>query len=140
MARILISESHDEVRRLLERMVTRLGHEPIVVTVTVPQQLRDADVLVVEPATPVGAVHAQAMCMVDPSLPIICASITSPPPELAELGVVFAASLVKPFTLEQLGATIEEALLAGGVQRDSRLRQDLRGGTVPHNSSAHQGA
>jgi len=96
-------------------MVTRLGHEPIVVRVPVPQQLRCADVLVVEPAAPVGAVLAQAMCMVNPSLPIICASITGPPPELAELGVVFAASLVKPFTLEQLGTAIEEALLASGA-------------------------
>ncbi len=86
-----------------------------VARVTIPQQLTYADVLVVEPATPVGAVHAQAMCIVNPSLPIICASITAPPPELTELGVVFAASLVKPFTLEQLGAAIEEALL--GRQR-----------------------
>jgi hypothetical protein len=128
MARILISESHDEVRRLLERMVTRLGHEPIVVKVTVPQQLTCADVLVVEPATPVGAVHAQAMCMVNPSLPIICASITAPPPELAELGVVFAASLVKPFTLEQLGTAIEEALLASSARRGNQPRQYLRSG------------
>jgi hypothetical protein len=128
MARILISESHGEVRRLVERMVTRLGHEPIVLRVTAPQQLMYADVLVVEPATPVGAVHAQAMCMVNPSLPIICASITAPPPELAELGVVFAASLVKPFTLEQLGGAIEEALLAGSAHRGNRPRQDLRHG------------
>jgi len=128
MARILISESHDEVRRLLERMVTRLGHEPIVVRATIPQQLTYADVLVVEPATPVGAVHAQAMCIVDPSLPIICASITAPPPELAQLGVVFAASLVKPFTLEQLGAAIEEALLAGSAHRGNQPRQYLRSG------------
>ena len=126
MARILISESHDEVRRLLEHMVTRLGHEPLVVKVTIPQQLTYADVLVVEPATPVGAVHAQAMCIVNPSLSIICASITAPPPELAELGVVFAASLVKPFTLEQLGSAIEKALLAGSANRGNQPRQYLR--------------
>jgi DNA-binding NtrC family response regulator len=125
MARILISESHDEVRRLLERMVTRLGHEAIVFRVTVPQQPTYADVLVVEPATPVGAVHAQAMSMVDPSLPIICASVIAPPPELAQLGVLFAASLVKPFTLEQLGAAIEEALLPGSAHQGYRRRQDL---------------
>jgi hypothetical protein len=128
MARILISESHDEVRRLLERMVTRLGHEPILVRMTLPRQLTYDDVLVVEPATPVGAVHAQALCIGNPSLPIICASITAPPPELAELGVVFAASLVKPFTLEQLGAAIEEALFAGSAQRGHQPRQYLRSG------------
>jgi CheY-like chemotaxis protein len=125
MARILISESHDEVRRLLERMVTRLGHQPIIARVPVPQQLTSADVLVVEPATPVGAVLAQATCIVNPSLPIICASLSAPPPELAELGVVFAASLVKPFTLEQLGSAIEEALLAAGAQQNHGRHQDL---------------
>ena len=109
-------------------MVTRLGHQPIVLRVTVPQQLMYADVLVVEPATPVGAVHAQAMCMVNPSLPIICASITSPPPELAQLGVVFAASLVKPFTLEQLDSAIEEALRTGSAHRGNQPRQYLRRG------------
>jgi hypothetical protein len=129
MARILISESHDEVRRLLERMVTRLGHKPILIRVPVPQQLTFADVLVVEPAAPVGAVLAQAMCLINPSLPIICASVAAPPPELAELGVVFAASLVKPFTLEQLGAAIEEALLTG-AHNGHRPRQDPRSGDL----------
>jgi hypothetical protein len=112
MARILISEPHDGVRRLLERMVIRLGHEPMLVRVPAPQQLQSADVLVVEPAAPTGAVLAQAACIVDPSLPLICASVTASPPELAELGVVFAAALVKPFTAEQLGVAIEEALCA----------------------------
>jgi hypothetical protein len=110
MARILISESHDDVRRLLERMVARLGHEPTAVRVPAPRHLADADVFVVEPAGPVGAVLALAACVADPSLPLICASVAAPPPELARLGVVFAASLVKPFTLEQLGAAIDEAL------------------------------
>ena len=112
MARILISESHDDVRRLLERMVTRLGHEPIIAGAPAPEQLRSADVLVVEPAAPTGAVLAQAACIVHPTLPIICASVTSPPRELAELGVVFAATVVKPFTSEPLGTAIEEVLCA----------------------------
>jgi hypothetical protein len=112
MARVLISEPHDDVRRMLERMVTRLGHEPMLVRVPAPEQLQVADVLVVEPAAPTGVVLAQAACIVNPSLPLICASVTAPPPELAELGVVFAAALVKPFTTEQLGVAIEETLRA----------------------------
>lgn len=112
MAQILISESHDDVRRLLERMVARLGHEPVCVRVPAPTQLQSADVLVVEPAAPTGAVLAQAACIVNPALPLICASVTGPPPELTELGVEFAASLVKPFTSEQLGAAIDRALCA----------------------------
>jgi hypothetical protein len=94
---------------MLVRMLTRLGHEPIVVTVPAPEQLLSADVLLVEPASPVGIVLAQAAGLVKPSLPLICASVAAPPAELAELGVVFAASLAKPFTAEQLGAAIGRA-------------------------------
>jgi CheY-like chemotaxis protein len=120
MARILISEPHDDVRRLLERMVTRLGHEPILVNIPAPQQLQSVDVLVVEPAAPTGAVLAQSACIVNPSLPLICASVTASPPELAELGVVFAAALVKPFTAEQLRVAIEEALCAQNPHHEDR--------------------
>lgn len=109
MARILISEPHEDVRRLLERMVARLGHEPIAVGASTPQQLTsaDADVFIVEPAAPIGAVLAQAAHLIDSSLPLICASVAAAPPEL---GIVFAATLIKPFTLEQLGGAIDRAL------------------------------
>jgi CheY-like chemotaxis protein len=117
MARILISEPREDVRRLLVRMLERLGHEPVVVTVPAPEQLAGVEALVVEPAAPIGVVLAQAVRLIDPSLPLICASVTAPPPELAELGVVFAAVLIKPFTAEQLGAAIARSLSA-------RQRQD----------------
>jgi DNA-binding NtrC family response regulator len=123
MARILISESHDDVRRLLERMVLRLGHEPVAVRAPTPQQLTSADVFLVEPAAPIGAVLAQAAHLIDPTLPLICASVTAPPPELAELGISFTATLVKPFTLDQLAAAIERALCARRASRDERERR-----------------
>ena len=91
-------------------MVTRLGHQPVLVKVPAPTQLQSADVLVVEPVAPTGAVLAQAACIVNPTLPLICASVSGPPSELTELGVEFAASLLKPFTAEQLGAAIDQAL------------------------------
>jgi DNA-binding NtrC family response regulator len=125
MARILISEPHDDMRRLLERMVTHLGHEPIAVRVPAPQHLTSADVLVIEPAAPISAVLAQAIHIISPSLPLICVSVTVPPPELAELGVTFIASLVKPFTIEQLGAAIDEALLTYRAHQGSRRHEGL---------------
>jgi|HubBroStandDraft_1064217.scaffolds.fasta_scaffold350616_2 CheY-like chemotaxis protein len=112
MAQILISESHEEVRRLLERMITRLGHEAILVRVPAAEQLQSADVLIVEPAAPLGAELARAAHTANPALPIICASVTAAPAKLTELGVVFTADLVKPFTLEQLDAAIDQSLLA----------------------------
>lgn len=110
MARILISESHREVQRLLQRMLTRLGHEPVVVDVPGTNQLRSADILIVEPVDPVGAALSQAASLARPSLPLICASVTEPSAALAELGVVFSACLTKPFTIKQLEAAIDQAL------------------------------
>jgi CheY-like chemotaxis protein len=120
MAQILISEPHDDVRRLLERMVTRLGHQPVAVRAPTPQQLTGADVFIVEPAAPIGVVLAQAAHLIDPTLPLLCASVTAPPPELAELGVVFAAVLIKPFSPAQLEAVIDRALRTPRAPRARR--------------------
>ncbi len=95
---------------MLVRMVPRLGHEPILVRAPTPAQWRSADILVIEPAAPAGAALIRAAHAANPTLPIICASVIAPPHELAELRVVFAATLVKPFTAEQLGVTVEQAL------------------------------
>jgi CheY-like chemotaxis protein len=122
MARILISESHDDMRRLLERMVRTLGHDPLAPMVPAPEQLTGADVFVIEPAAPVGAVLAQAATIAVPSLPLVCASVSLPSPALVQLGVVFTACLVKPFTIEELGAAIEEALLRPRAHTDLRCR------------------
>ena len=140
MARILITEPHDDVRRLLQRMVTRLGHEPIATRAPSSEHFTSADVLLVEPAAPVGMVLAQAAHIIDPSLPLICVSVTSPRPELAELGIVFAACLVKPFNLPQLRAAIDAALRArrthGG---DGRNGTDRRNGSDGRNGNAGRG-
>jgi hypothetical protein len=117
MARILISENHEHVRRLLERMVTRLGHDPVLVTIPDPGQLSSADVLIVEPASPIGAVLAQAAAIARPELPLVCASVEPPPGELAELGVSFAGTLVKPFTIGQLERALTGAL--GNAEPDT---------------------
>jgi CheY-like chemotaxis protein len=123
MVRILISEPHDDVRRLLARMVTRLGHEPVAVRAPTPWQFTSADVFVVEPAAPIGGVLAQAAHLIDPTLPLICASVTAPDAELVELGVEFAATLIKPFTFEQFAAAIERALRIPRTGRGDRRRE-----------------
>lgn len=117
MARVLISEPHSDVRRLLESMVTCLGHEPLVIGVPAPQHFTHADVLMVEPTASVGAVIAQAASIAVPSLPIICVSMGAPPPELERLGVNFAVCLVKPFALAQLRTAIDKALLTRPARR-----------------------
>ncbi len=115
MAQILISEPHEDVRRLLVRMVERLGHESLAPRVAAPRDLRSADLFVLEPAAPLGTALAQAARLLAPSLPLICASVQAPPPGLLASGVVFEACLVKPFTLEQLGGAIDQALCRRGA-------------------------
>lgn len=108
MARILISEPHEAVRGLLERMVTLLGHEPAVVITPTPEYLKGADVFVVEPAAMLGAVLAKGAHIADPQLPIVCVSVEGAP----DIDVPFVAALVKPFTLAQFGGAIALALAA----------------------------
>jgi len=110
MARILISEPHADVRRLLVRIVARLGHEPLAPLAPSPEQLRGADLFLIEPSAPIGAVLAQAAHLIDPAMPLVCVSVEPPPQDLLDLGIEFAASLLKPFTLEELHDTIELAL------------------------------
>jgi hypothetical protein len=110
MARTLISEPNEVDRRLLEGMLRRLGHEPLLITMPTLALGLDADLFIVEPEAPGGGILAQALHIANPSLPMICASVSVPPWELCQLGVVFADSLIVPFTLGQLRAAIELAL------------------------------
>ncbi|HEY8304737.1 MAG TPA: hypothetical protein VIG42_09145 [Solirubrobacteraceae bacterium] len=106
MARILISEPHEDVRRLLARMVIDLGHEALVLEVPAPEWFLSADVFLVEPAAPVGAVLAKAAQLIRPDLPIVFVSVEPPP----QLDVESAAYVMKPFTAIQLGDAINRAL------------------------------
>jgi hypothetical protein len=110
MATILISEPDPQVQRMLERMAARLGHQPIAVRIPAPFHLTSADVLLAELADPLAMVCAQAVQIANPSVAIVCASVTGPPAELAELGIELEAYLVKPFSSGQLDAVIRQAL------------------------------
>jgi hypothetical protein len=112
----MISEPHPDVSRLLERMVAKLGDRPILAGSPTPAQLRSVDVLLVEPAAESGAMLARLARAANPSVGLVCASVAAPPPELEDLGIDFAATLVKPFTFEQLEVAIERAL---GDERDA---------------------
>jgi hypothetical protein len=111
MRRILINEPHPEVGVLLTRMVLRLGHEPVLQTEATPGYLDGVEVLIVEPAAPLGALMAKATRRLDPSLPIVCVSVAGPP----QIGVQFSAWLLKPFTQDQLAHAIEHALAGDDV-------------------------
>jgi hypothetical protein len=107
MARILISESHADVRMLLARMVTHLGHEALVLDAPTPERFMHADVFLVEPADPIGAVLAKAAQIIRPALPIVFVSVEPPP----NLDIEPAAHVMKPFTIVQLRDSIDRALV-----------------------------
>lgn len=106
MARIVISEPHSDVRTLIARMVLQLGHEPIVLDAPTPEQFLGADLFLVEPAAPIGAILAKAADLIRPDMPIVYVSVEPPP----ELDIEPAAHVMKPFTSEQLRDAIDRAL------------------------------
>lgn len=109
MALTLINEPNEVGRRLLAGMLMRLGHQPLLLTMPTLERALNADLFIVEPRASGGKILTQAAHIANPSLLMICVSVSIPPWELCELGVVFAASLIVPFTLGQLRAAIEHA-------------------------------
>jgi DNA-binding response OmpR family regulator len=107
MARILISESHMGVRRLLVRMIGELGHESLLAEA--PSTAEDLDgisLLVVEPADPKGALLTKTVQALDPGLPILCVSVL----DASLVGIEYGVFLSKPFTFAQLADAVEQAL------------------------------
>lgn len=106
MARILISEPHEDVRKLLARMVAGLGHEVLVMDVPMRDRFMYGDLLMVEPVDAIGAVLAKAAHIIRPGLPIVFVSVESPP----DLDIEPAGYVMKPFTVVQLRDAIDRAL------------------------------
>jgi DNA-binding NtrC family response regulator len=107
MASVLVSEVERDVRRLLTTLVERQGHEAIVLQpdVVVPPR---ADVLLAEPASPLGTEHVRLVRAFCPELPLICMSAL--PVDVGPLGRGPIFFLPKPFTPDRLAAMIERAL------------------------------
>lgn len=104
----MVTEPHCEVRELLERVVTRLGHEPVNADVRAEDDFPDADVLLLEPAPPEALAFAQALRRSRPEIPIVCASICPPSPDMMALDPV--VYLLKPFALAELERALETAI------------------------------
>ena len=107
MASILVSEVDPDVRRLLIVLLERLGHDAAVLRddVVVPPR---SDLVLVDPATPVGLEHLRLIRAFFPELPALC---LNPLPDGAGLlGRGPTSFLPKPFSPEQLGAAVDRAL------------------------------
>jgi DNA-binding response OmpR family regulator len=110
VARILIVEPHTDIRALLELVISRLGHEPVVYSGGSEDQL-NVDAAVIEPGEGPGIRVARRLRA--RGVEVVFISIF--PPEAEALDVKPSAYLVKPFPLHIL----ENALTAALASIDS---------------------
>lgn len=113
MEQILISQARPDARQQIERMVLRLGMQPVFELGPGERRVANLSALIVEPADPVGWVLAAYLQSVAPSLPIISASVSPAP----DIGITFAGSLVEPYTLPQLRRVLERARVIEASER-----------------------
>jgi DNA-binding response OmpR family regulator len=107
VARILIFEPHADISALLELVVRRLGHEPVIVE-DVFADVNDVDAAVIEPGDGNGVPLARRLY--EQGTPVIFTSIFPAGPEVMALAPV--SYLVKPFSLYELEAALRVALSA----------------------------
>jgi DNA-binding response OmpR family regulator len=108
MASILLSEADPDVRRLLVILLERLGHQPIVLDEGDLESPPPADLMLLEPAAPERLEQARRIRADRPSLPVVCVSVLPAEARFLTLGPL--VHLTKPFTSEELDATIGAAL------------------------------
>lgn len=114
MASILVSEVEGDVRRLLTTLVERQGHEALLLDADVVVPPR-ADLLLVDPLTPVAEEHIRLVRAFTPGLPIVC---TNPlPPGIGVIGRGPLHFLPKPFAPEQLAGMLARVLWPGVALR-----------------------
>jgi DNA-binding response OmpR family regulator len=105
VARILIFEPHADISALLELVVRRLGHEPMVVQDAAADGA-ECDAAVIEPGDGSGLPLARRLH--ERQTPVIFTSIFPAEAEAMELAPV--SYLVKPFSLYELETALNAAL------------------------------
>lgn len=104
MARVLVVEPVEETRILIERIVTRMGHE-----IVNAETFRDVDVVFYEPASRAGLALARRVQAERPDVRLVACS-AAPPREPVREPRPFA-SLMQPFSPAELRRVLESALL-----------------------------
>lgn len=103
MARVLIDDPSADVRELLARLVTLLGHQAL----TAPDGDLP-DVLVFEPADRTASDRARLLRELAPMLPLVICSIDEPTPRTRALRP--AAYVLKPFRRAEIETALAAAL------------------------------
>lgn len=106
-ARILLSEHHPIVRRLLVILIEELGHEAVVIGDDGEEPAR-GDLLLLDTSEPQAVERARDLCQLDWATPIVCMDGLPEASSVAGLGQV--GYLQKPFTIATLERSIDAAL------------------------------
>ena len=104
MAAVLICEPHDDISSLLQLVVARLGHTPVVYTGE--PDVPEVDAAIVEPGEPAGM--RIAIRLAAAGVPVLFTSIF--PPDDSTSSLRPAAYLLKPFPLYRLEEAIADIL------------------------------
>lgn len=105
MAAVLIYEPHDDISALVQLVVKRLGHTPVVFT-GADLDFSKVDAAIVEPGEPAGM--RVAIRLAAAGVPVLFTSIF--PPDDSTSSLHPAAFLLKPFPLYRLEEAIAEIL------------------------------
>jgi DNA-binding response OmpR family regulator len=105
VARVLICEPHDDITALLELVVRRLGHDPVVCSDPSVDHI-GVDAAVIEPGEEEGMRIAHALRA--KGVPVLFTSIY--PADDTTLALEPSSYLVKPFPLYALERALENAL------------------------------
>ena len=105
MARILIVEPHADIQSLLEHVIRKLGHEPVLAD-SAGSETMDAAAAVIEPGDARGLPLARSLR--ESGCPVIFTSIFPADQESLDLEPV--AYFVKPFGLTELRNALADAL------------------------------
>jgi hypothetical protein len=115
MATIGISEPDPEVRTILARAVSRLGHEPVDADPTLgPDAI---DLVIAEPADDRARGTAMLLAHGPGRIPVVCVSIH--PRALTRLSFEPVAYLVKPFALSELQRAVAEAVAPAAASKSA---------------------
>ena len=106
VARVLICEPHDDITALLELVVRRLGHEPVVCSDPSVEHI-GVDAAVIEPGDEQGLRIAHTLKA--QGVPVLFTSIY--PADDSTLALEPSSYLVKPFPLYALERALEHALV-----------------------------
>jgi hypothetical protein len=104
VARVLISEPHSDITSLLELVVRRIGHQPVLWTGD--ERVLPVDAAVIEPGEEDGLRLATSLAAA--GVPIVFTSIYPPTEETQRLKPT--AYLVKPFPLFTLECALNAVL------------------------------